>query len=157
MDNLEREIKKIRNLKQNQGKSEEELQILAKEKLEKQDILGSLTFALPEELNWAKNLLENYLKESSLISTAEKDTLKQLIDLEILLERIKKHLGTEYSKANPTIPVQMVGELNKLNELILNLKDRLGLTQKEEQKTVLDEWNKLKAKALAHYKESAKI
>ena len=155
MDNLEKEIKRLRNLKQNQEKSEEELILLAKDKLEKQDILSSLTFCLEDEKEYARNLLEKYLSESSLESASEKDTLKHLIDLEILLERIKTYLNTEYGKANPAIPIAFIQQVTELTNQITELKVKLGLSQKEEQKNVLEEWNKLKAKALAYYKENA--
>jgi hypothetical protein len=156
MENLEKRIKEIKGRKQNQGKSEEEILALAKESLEKEEILGSLTFCRDdEEKAFASNLLKKYLAESSLESTAEKDTLRQLIDIEVLIERVKSYLNTEYAKANPAIPVQMVEQLTYLNKQIIELKEILGLAQKEDQKTILDEWNKLKNKALAYYKEHA--
>jgi len=156
MNSLDKEIKKIRNLKQNQGKSEEELTSLAKAHLEKQEIIGSLTFCIDdEERKFASHLLEKYLEESSLESTSEKDTLRQLIDVEVLMERIKKFLNTEYNKANPVIPTQMLDQLTTLNKQVIDLKDNLGLSKKDEQKNILDKWDDLKSKALAYYKENA--
>ena len=156
MDNLEREIKIVSTQKQNQGKPPEEIRNIAKDNLERREILGSLTFCIDDkEKEFASNLLNKYLSESSLESTSEKDTLRQLVDVEVLMERIKKFLNTEYAKANPAIPTNMVEQLTTLNEQITDLKEKLGLTKKEDQKTVLDEWNRLKAKALAYYKESA--
>jgi len=156
LDNLEREIKIVSTQKQNQGKPPEEIRNIAKDNLERREILGSLTFCIDDkEKEFASNLLNKYLSESSLESTSEKDTLRQLVDVEVLMERIKKFLNTEYAKANPAIPTNMVEQLTTLNEQITDLKEKLGLTKKEDQKTVLDEWNRLKAKALAYYKESA--
>jgi hypothetical protein len=154
MDNLEREIKKQRNLVQNKSKSEEELELIAKESLQRQEILGSLTFALDDEKSFAINLLNKYLEESSLESASEKDTLTHLIDLEVLLNRIKKQLNTEYGKVNPAIPIAYIEQVTELTNQIMELKKSLGLSQKEEQKTILDEWTKLKNKALAYYKEN---
>lgn len=156
MNPLEREIKKIRNLRQNQEKSEEDLASLAKANLEKQEIISSLTFCTnEEERKFATNLLENYLAESSLEKYAEKDTLRQLIDTEIVIERVKKYLNTEYVKANPAIPTQMLDQLAALNKQTIELKDILRLTDKEEQKNTLEQWEKLKNKALNYYKENA--
>jgi len=135
MDNLEREVKKIRNLKQNQGKSEEELNSLAKESLEKNEILSSLKFCISdEERKFALNLLENYLKESSLTSYAEKDTLRQLIDLEIVIERIKSFINKETEKANPVPSIQFIEQLQYLNKQIIELKEGLGLVSKKDGK-----------------------
>ena len=155
MDELEREVKKLKNLVQNKNKSQEELEILAKEKIERSEILGALKFTLPGEEKFAKELLEKYLSAKSFEIFAERDTLRTLIDFEIILERVKSYINTETSKANPVPPVQMLDQLQKFSEHIEDLKDKLHLTEKEEQKTVLDEWNKLKAKALVYYKESA--
>ena len=156
MNSLEREIKKIKNLRQNQGKSEEELTSLAKTNLEKQEIISSLTFCTDdEERKYATNLLENYLAESSLEKFAERDTLRQLIDTEIVVERIKKYLNTEHVKANPAIPTQMLDQLATLNKQVIEFKDILGLSAKEEQKNTLEQWEKLKNKALNYYKENA--
>ena len=155
MDNFEKTKNMLRGQKQNKGKSEEELDLLTKEKIEKDEILGSLTGCLPEEMKFASDLLQNYLAESSLSSYAEKDTLKQLVYLEVILERVKVYINKETEKANPVPPIQMLEQLQYLNKQIIEIKNELGLTQKEDQKTVLDEWNKLKAKALNYYKESA--
>jgi uncharacterized C2H2 Zn-finger protein len=155
MTNIEKEVRRLRNLTQNKNKNEEELIIIAKESLERQEILGSLTFCLDSEKKFATELLNKYLEESSLESTSEKDTLKHLIDLEVLLERIKTQLNSEYGKANPTIPIAFIQQVTELTNQIMDLKDKLGLSKQKEQQTVLDEWNKLKAKALAYYKESA--
>jgi len=155
MNHLDREVRRIRNLTQNKNKTEEELLIIAKESMERQEILSSLTFCLEDEKKFATELLNKYLEESSLESASEKDTLKHLIDLEVLLERIKKQLNTEYGKVNPTIPIAFIQQVTELTNQIMELKDKLGLSRKQEQQTVLDEWNKLKAKALAYYKESA--
>lgn len=153
MDNLEKIKKQLRNLKQNKDLSDAEIEIKAKEQLEKQEIISSLKFALPEEMDFAQDLLSRYLMFKSFENPAERDTLRNLIDFEIILERVKKYINSETVKANPVPPVQMIEQLQKFNEHIEELKESLGLTQKEENKNVLEEFNKLKAKALAYYKE----
>jgi hypothetical protein len=89
LDNLERIKKQIKNLKQNKDLTNEELEVKVKEQITKQEILASLAFCIDDkEREFASDLLHKYLSESSLESTAEKDTLRQLIDIEVLLERI---------------------------------------------------------------------
>ena len=156
MKQLDKLKNQLRNLKQNRNLSDEEIEAKAKEKLEKNEILSHLTFCIDnEERKFASHLLEKYLEESSLESTSEKDTLRQLIDVEVLMERIKKFLNTEYIKANPVIPTQMLDQLTTLNKQVIDLKDNLGLSKKDEQKNILDKWDNLKSKALAYYKENA--
>jgi hypothetical protein len=136
MDNIEREVKKLKNLIQNKNKTNEELEILAKENIQRQEILGSLTFALDDEKSFATNLLNKYLEESSLQSASEKDTLTHLIDLEVLLNRIKKQLNTEYDKANPAIPIVFIEQVTELTNQIMELKEKLGLLKEDENNDV---------------------
>jgi hypothetical protein len=154
VNSVERIKNRLRNLKQNVNLSDEEIGKLAQEQLEKTEILGSLTFVLPEEMDFATTLLEKYLAESSIESAAEKDTLRQLIDLEVLLERIKKLLNTEYSKANPAIPVQLLSQVTEINNQIIQVKENLGLT-KSEDVNFINTWELLKKKALKYYEEHA--
>jgi hypothetical protein len=152
---LEKLKKQLRNLRQNKDLSEEDLELLAKEQLERQEILAKLTFCVnDEERKFASNLLESYLNESSLESAAEKDTLRQLIDIEIVLERIKKFLNVEYQKANSAIPTQMLDQLTTLNNQAIELKEKLGLVSKEKQENSLTEYlNILTKKAIKYYEE----
>ena len=132
MSNINKIAKKLRNLPQYKNLSEEEIELKAKEQAEKEELLGSLTFAInDEERNYAKNLLENYLAENSVETFADKETLRQLIDLELIVKRIKEQLKKEYEKANPVTPLQMIDELEKLNEQINELKEKLGFVRKD--------------------------
>ena len=119
MDNFEKTKNMLRGQKQNKGKSEEELDLLTKEKIEKDEILGSLTGCLPEEIKFASDLLQNYLVESSLSSYAEKDTLKQLVYLEVILERVKVYINKVTEKANPVTTIQILEQLQYLNKQII--------------------------------------
>lgn len=153
MSNLEKSINRLKNLKQNRDLSEEKILELAKSEQSKKDILSSLTFCVNEqEVEYATEMLNNYLEQSTIENVADRDTLKQLIDLQILAERIKSILKTEYIKANPSIPLQMVEQLRDTEKQIMELKEKLGLTQKDkEQAGWVETWDLLKKKALAYY------
>ena len=157
MTELQKIEKKLRNLKQNKDKTEEEISFLAQEELNRKKIIGSLTFCITnEERKFATNLLTKYLEESSIESNADRDTLRQLIDFEILVERIKSYLNIEYGKANPAIPTHMLDELRKNNELILKLKESLRLINQEKtQSSWVETWEMLKKKALKYYETHA--
>jgi uncharacterized C2H2 Zn-finger protein len=148
-------IKQLRNLPQYKNKSEEELEAIAKTRLAKESIIDDLAFCKDDERDFAAELLEEYLAESSITSFSDKQLLSQLIDIEVLMARIKKELKKEYEKANATIPLHMSEELRNLTEQAYTLKERLGLTKDKEEQNTVEEWEKLKAKALAYYKESA--
>jgi len=153
---IEKIKNKLKNLPQYKNISEEELTKKAKEKFEKDDMLSKLTFCRDdEERKFASTLLESYLGECSFENSAERDTLRQLIDLEILVERIKSVLKTEYDKANPSIPLQMVEQLTNLNGQILELKEKLGLSRTDKENVdFIKLWDSLKKKALKFYEEN---
>lgn len=155
MDNLEKKINKLRNLKQNKDKTNDELVVLAKEEIEKKDVISSLTFCKDDkEREFAIDLLERYTKENSIESEADKDTLRQLIDMEILAERFKYLLKIEYEKSNPAIPLNMVEELRETEKNILEIKTQLGLTNKNrDQAGWIETWEDLRKKAIKYYEE----
>jgi len=153
MDKIKKIIRSIRNLPQYKNLSEEELIKIAQQQAENKELVETLSFCLDDEKKFAKKLLENYLAERSFENFSERDTLMQLIGIEVLAERIKKFLKTEGEKANPSIPLQMVEQLTTINKQSMELKDKLGLTRKENTNT-LDEWETLKKKALTYYQEN---
>jgi len=129
---LEKKVKKLRNLPQYKNKSDEELKKIAQEQLDREQILGSLTFCInEEEETFAKNLLENYLNQGSFENFSERQILGQLIDQELLAKRLKDFMKKEYNKDNPTIPLQMVEQLDAVVERIQILQSKLGLIRKE--------------------------
>jgi hypothetical protein len=150
---LEKKIHQLKNLKQYKDLNDAELERLAKEELDKKNIITNLAFCMDdEEKEFATDLLNRYLSQSGFENEADRDTLKQLIDIEILLERVKKFLKTEYGKANPAIPVQMMEQLQDLITQSNDLKGRLGLTSKDAtQATWINDWSKLKKKAINYF------
>jgi len=155
MDSLSKIKRRLKGLKQNQGLSEEELNRLAKEKLEREEILSSLVFIVDEkEKKLAEDLLSRYLTNSSIESEADKDTLKQLIDLEILVERIKEFLKKESIDKKGAIPTHMLQELRDTNDQVLVLKEKLGLSsENKENANWVEVWENLKKKAIKYYEE----
>jgi hypothetical protein len=63
INKLDKTIKKLRNLPQYKSMDEEQLSKIAQERLEKEDIVNSLTFCLPEEKKLASEKLEQYLEQ----------------------------------------------------------------------------------------------
>jgi len=138
MDSLDKEIRRLKNLKQNANKTNEELEILAKEKLNEDNVIKNLAFCVEtdkgEEKEFALDLYRRYTLESSIENEADKDTLVQLIDQELLAARIKRMLKDQYSTANPTQSLDMVDQLDKVIDRIGELKEQLGLSQSKDEK-----------------------
>jgi hypothetical protein len=156
MDKLEVIINKLSHLTQNKNKTPEELRVLAEEELRKKEIISSTMCVNDEEALFANNLLKKYLSQGSIESESDKETLRQLIDQELISERFKHLLKVQYSASNPAQDMDMVEQLDKVVERIGELKEQLGLSQSDRQSaTWLAEWDKLKRKAL-HYYETHK-
>jgi hypothetical protein len=156
MDKLEVIINKLSHLTQNKNKTPEELKVLAEEELRKKEIISSTMCVNTEEELFANNLLKKYLSQGSIESESDKETLRQLIDQELIAERFKHLLKVQYSASNPAQDMDMVEQLDKVVERIGELKEQLGLSQADRQSaTWLTEWDKLKRKAL-HYYETHK-
>ena len=154
---LEKYKNQLRNMQQYKNLTEEELTSVVQQKIEEKEIVDNLTFCVnDEEKKFAQDLLDRYLGQCSFENESDKDTLKQLIDLEILVERVKKYLKQEYNKDTPSLPTHMMEQLQDLNTQILEIKEKLGLSTKDKKdSTWLEEWNKLKKKALNHYSTHA--
>jgi len=154
MQDIEKIKNQLRSLKQNKEKTEEEISFLAQQKLDEQNILDELAFCINDaEKKYAKNLLDQYLSQSSFENLADRDTIKQLVDMEILVERIKSYLKRAYDTANPALPTNLIQQLQFCNEQILKLKESLGLTSSDKnQQSWIADWDNLKKKCLAYHK-----
>lgn len=139
-----KKYERIKNLAQNKGKTKEELlaQIIREledkqaEKLEdlsiSKDDLEKLSldvmFTLENEKKQARLLAKRYLTEYVLESISDKNTLVQLIFLEIIHNRLQNAINTTYDKSQ-IVPMQMLDSLHKNLEQISILKDKLGISR----------------------------
>lgn len=154
MLDIQKEINKLKGLSQYKNKSDEELEQIVRDKLEKKELEKFSFCANDEEEKFCKDLLKKYTSQRSFENEAEKDTLKQLICQQLIAERLQSILKTEYAKANPSVPLQIVEQLDAVTERIENLKDKLGLTNKDGNNiSWQEEWDLLKKKALKYFEE----
>ena len=86
------------------------------------------------EINLAKSLARKYLKSYDLESQSDFNTLKQLIYLEILNLRLQENLNESY-KTNKDIAPNMVKIIHENIREITSIKDKLGISRKNQQET----------------------
>jgi hypothetical protein len=133
---------KLKGLRQYANYSDEDLEKVATERYNRDGLLNKLSFVADgEEKTYALKLFDNYLSEYELESSADKDTLCQLVDLEMLGYRLKKQIdeickGTETSKGQ--IPYRLVELLHQNTEQISKLKSLLGMCKEEKDKSASD-------------------
>jgi len=141
----------LKNLKQNQGKSDEEINQL----LQKEELLKSFVGLNEVETKKALTLYDQYVSEHSFESLAEKSTLINLVYLEVLNDRIKLFIEQEFKDKNGAIPLKMNEQLTYNTTQIMQLKEKLGMLKDKADESALELMNELKEKALAYYNEHA--
>jgi len=151
----DRMIQQQTNLKQNQGKSPEEIAQLVDKKIQEEELLIAFVGLNNEEKKKAIQLYDQYVTEHSFESLAEKSTLINLVYLEILNDRVKLFIEQEGNEKKGAIPLRMTEQLVENTNQIMSLKEKLGMLKNKEDENALDLVNELKEKALAYYNEHA--
>lgn len=130
---IEARIKMYKSLKAMKNLSPEQMRIKAIEglgkSLAKSDIdIGSI-FSDKVEIKQAKDLLKLYLADFSIETIADKNTLKEVIYLEIVQQRLQVKLNGYYEKDQKAVPLQLIDVIHKNSKAILDLKNSLGLNK----------------------------
>jgi len=145
--------KRLKNLKQNKNLSEAEIDSLVEERINADKLLNDFVGLLPEEKLKAIELFNKYLEEKSFEHFSEKQTLTQLVFLEIFSERLRKKIEEEAKDKN-AIPLRLVESLRETNDQILKFKDQLKLSSKDENGITLFEYLRdLKQRAIKYYED----
>lgn len=133
---VEKAINKLKNLGQNKDKSPEEILELAKKevKLSDKDLNISSMFSDKEEKKLGKALLKKYLDDYTIENISDKITLKQLIYLEIMLVRMQGIINIQFGKTK-SVPLKMLRPLHETIDKILDLKNSLGIIDKQDDKS----------------------
>jgi len=151
MQITEKEIKDraraLKNLVSFKGKSEEYLLDKAKELLEKEksdvDIVSMFTDR--KEIRKARGLLAKYIEDYTIETISDKNTLKEVIYLEIVQQRLQEKLNEYYKSDSKAVPIAIIEIIHKNSEAILKLKISLGLSrEKQSKKTGFDVIENLK-------------
>jgi len=90
----------------------------------------------------ASTLVEKYLKDYSIETISDINTLKEVIYYEIIQYRLQDKLNDFATQK--TIPIQLVNVMHENSEAIIKLKNSLGLFSNKEKKTNYDVLKHLK-------------
>ena len=160
MQVTEQEIKDkanaLRNLVSFKNKSEDYILSKAEELLHKEKSGMDMTsmFSDRKEIKRARNLLEKYLSDYTIESISDKNTLKEVIYLEIVQQRLQGKLNEYYEKDSKALPIQLVEIIHKNSRSILELKASLGLNREKEKATSVDALAILKVRFKQWLKEN---
>ena len=83
-----------------------------------------------EEKKVVENLLEKYLRDYSIETISDVNTLKEVIYYEVIQHRLQDKMN-ELAE-NKTIPIQLVNVMHENSDAIIRLKNSLGLFESKE-------------------------
>lgn len=144
-------VNKFRTFPGYKGKTDLELTRIAEEKIRIDKLLEDLDvesqFEDKDEKKESITLAKKYLNDYTFEFVSDKNTLKQLIYLEIINIRLQKMLN-EFYRDSQAVPTQMMEGLHKNVMQITTLKETLGLVKenKDEAQTGLSAVDLLKKK-----------
>lgn len=128
---LKKEINRVSNLKQNEGKSNAFIEKQAKLNLWRRQIDIEQRFNTVEDKEDAKQLFDDYLSNYEFESLSDLNTLADLICEEVLKKRFQSELAqSEDKKQVPND--KTISSLHNIEERVLKLKEILGLDTKKE-------------------------
>ena len=155
---LDREIKRLSNLKQNKDISSEDLIPIARMNLEIRAFKANPLFDTEtdegkKEQKLAENRFKNYLENSEIESASDIDTLKSLIFNEIFEIRIQGELN-KLQKDGKYPPDKLIKSLVDVQDQKSSLKIKLGIDKKEEEKDDLSALQLLQKRVHKHIQEN---
>jgi len=155
MTEIEREVSRIKGLKQNQSKSDHFLQKEAQKNITLRELIGLGNFVDEEEKKKARTLFEKYLEKIDFDNFSELSTLSMLVYNEILVDRIQKTINqTIDDKTKKSyISEKLVNSLHDVENQILELKIKLGIDKKDEQSS-FDAFQESKRRFNEYWKEN---
>lgn len=129
-------VKRLSQLESYKNSSESDIRQAAqdildlKETEDEMDI--GLLFKLKEEKQAALQLLKKYLQDYTIETISDRNTLKNLIYLEVLNFRLQERLNDIHSETKAS-PKDIVKTIHENIEQITELKEKLGITRQKEQ------------------------
>lgn len=129
-------IKRLSQLENYKNSSESDIRqaaqdILALKETEDEMEIG-LLFKIKEEKQAATQLLKKYLQDYTIETISDRNTLKNLIYLEVLNFRLQERLN-DIHKETKSSPKDIVKTIHENIEQITALKEKLGITRQKEQ------------------------
>lgn len=130
---LEREIRRLSNLKQNKDVPEESLEPIAKNNLIVRNFKSEKIFSDEDEQKIAEQKFKDYIDNYKIESQSDIDTLSSLVYVEVFERRIQKELNKLQDQGKYP-PDRLTKQLTELQDQKLTLKVKLGIDKKEDEK-----------------------
>jgi len=130
--NLNNEIKRVANLKQNKGKSKAFIEHQAQINIWRRQIDIESKFVQEDDKIFAKKLFDDYLTNYDFNSLSDLNTLADLVCEEVLKTNLQRKISE--MRSNDQIPNdKKITSLHNVEERVLKLKEILNLNKTKEQ------------------------
>jgi len=130
--NLKSEIRKLSNLKQNKGLSDQQLEKSAQKNIVLNELVSSGNFVSDKERKQAKQCFDKYLEAHDFESYSDLSTLSMLVFNEILVSRIQSTINECTTKDGKSyINDKLVKSLHEAENQVLSLKTKLRIDKEE--------------------------
>ena len=141
-DSIEKKFKRLRNLPQYKDIGNEELMKIAESKVEEAEkdedsVEIEEMFTNKDEKKAAVLLLRKYLKNYTFDNISEKNTVKQLVFLEVFNSRLQAELNQYHEQQQPSPPKTIESLHSNLTQISL-LKAQLGIRKDKEKSNYSD-------------------
>jgi hypothetical protein len=131
---LQAEFLRLRASKSLTKASDEEVYEKAKENLKKSDIEVVQSFKDKKDKELASRLVDKYLSDYSIESISERNTLQEVIRLEVIQNRLHEKLEDLYTKNDKALSLQTLEQIYRNGNEIVKLKNTLGLSKPKDVK-----------------------
>lgn len=167
---FQRELNRVKNLKQNKGKPEEELFPVVKKNLiirkfkekplfeytkttELSDQDKKIKKQVEEDQKLAEEKFRNYLDNYKLESDSDLDTLASLVYNEVLEKQIQREIN-KILQSGKYPSDKLTKQLTDLQNQKAQIKLKLGIDKVDEKRDELSEWELLEKRVYSHIQEN---
>ena len=150
---IEREITRLSNLKQNKNADIESLTSLARINVTVREFKGNPLFTDKDEQKIAEERFRKYLTDNELESMSDLDSLRSLVYNEIFEQRIQGELN-KLAKDGKYPPDKLIKSLVEVQEQKSRLKIRLGIDRKDDEKDDLSALQLLQKRVEKHINDN---
>ena len=129
MNDIQNEIRRLQNLRQNKKKDISEIEKIAKNNIFKKQLNIENKFSKKEDKELAKHSFNNYLSNYTIDSFSDAQNVCDLIFEEIMLQKTQKDIDKILSdESNKYPPVKQIDSLHTIQERIWDLKEKIGIS-----------------------------
>lgn len=128
---VRKELKRIQNLKQNKDRSDSELEHLAKLNLKERDFKKNPIFQDEKDQDLAEKKFKSYITDYQFENLSDIDTLRSLLFTEILEIKLQQRIEIKISDDSKNISEFDTRQLKDVQNQIISLKIKLGISKEE--------------------------